>query len=127
MPARISDDALPELESLAAWVSQSAEMKEEKGSQNLLECVDKDREAKARPLMEKLGYATIQYHLALLFRICGKTSIGKPQNDKRTLLFFPLSGEVEVAGEVLIPGMYIQLTKKLDLDAHLDCLIIALP
>ncbi|KAJ5771505.1 uncharacterized protein N7511_003556 [Penicillium nucicola] len=59
MPTNINADALPELESLAAWVSQ-IEMKEEKGKKNLLECMDEAREAKARPLLEKLGYATIQ-------------------------------------------------------------------
>ncbi|KAJ6063447.1 uncharacterized protein N7446_007567 [Penicillium canescens] len=126
MPTDINADALPELESLAAWVSQ-IEMKEEKGKKNLLECMDEAREAKARPLLEKLGYATIQGHYALLLRICGKASIEKPEEDKRTLLFFPLSGDVQVAGEVLKPGTYIRLTKTLDLDAHLDCLIIVLP
>ncbi|KAJ6119052.1 hypothetical protein N7471_013003 [Penicillium samsonianum] len=127
MPTNINADALPELESLAAWVSQSAEMKEEKGKKNLLGCVDKDREAKARPLLEKLGYATMQGHFALLLRICGKASIEKLDEDNRTLLFFPLSGDVQVAGEVLKPGTYIPLVKTLDLDAQLDCLIIVLP
>lgn len=60
MPADIKPDALPELKSLATWVSQSAEMKEAKGKKNLLECVDKDRETKARPLLEKLGYAAVE-------------------------------------------------------------------
>jgi hypothetical protein len=59
MPTKISAEALPELESLAAWVSQS-DMKEVKGKNNLLECMDEAREAKARPLLEKLGYAKIQ-------------------------------------------------------------------
>mgnify|MGYP007007022171 FL=1 len=60
MSTDIKADALLELEILASWVSQSAEMKEGKGKKNLLECVDKAREAKARPLLEKLGYATIR-------------------------------------------------------------------
>lgn len=60
MSTDIKADALLELEILASWVSQSAEMKEEKGKKNLLTCVDKAREAKARPLLEKLGYATIR-------------------------------------------------------------------
>jgi hypothetical protein len=68
-----------------------------------------------------------QGHFALLLRICGKASIEKPENDDRTLLFFPLSGNVQVAGEILKPGNYIQLTKTLDLDAQLDCLIVVLP
>lgn len=127
MPADIKPDALPELKSLATWVSQSAEMKEAKGKKNLLECVDKDRETKARPLLEKLGYAA--GHSALLLRICGKASIEKrdTDTDSRTLLFFPLSGDVQVGGEVLKPGTYVQLTKTLDLDAQLDCLIVVLP
>ncbi|OQD97650.1 hypothetical protein PENSOL_c011G05008 [Penicillium solitum] len=127
MPTDIKADALPELEILASWVSQSAEMKEEKGRKNLLTCVDKAREAKARPLLEKLGYATIRNHFALLLRICGKASIEKPENDNRTLLFFPLSGNVQVAGEVLKPGNYIELTKTLDIDAQMDCLLVVLP
>ncbi|KAJ6076652.1 hypothetical protein N7499_008633 [Penicillium canescens] len=126
MSTDIKADALLELEILASWVSQS-EMKEAKGKKNLLECVDKARETKARPLLEKLGYATIRGHFALLLRICGKASIEKPEDDDRTLLFFPLSGNVQVAGETLKPGNYIQLTKTLDLDAQLDCLIVVLP
>ncbi|KAJ9490287.1 hypothetical protein VN97_g2944 [Penicillium thymicola] len=127
MSTDMKADALLELEILASWVSQSAEMKEGTGRKNVLECVDKARGAKARPLFEKLGYATIRNHFALLLRICGKVSIEKPQNDDRTFLFFPLSGSVQVAGEVLKPGKYIQYTKALDLDAQLDCLIVVLP
>ncbi|KAJ5431152.1 hypothetical protein N7445_008884, partial [Penicillium cf. griseofulvum] len=72
----------------------STEMKEGKGKKNLLEYVDKAREAKARPLLEKLGYTTIRGYFALLLRIYGKASIEKPENNNRTLLFFPLSGNV---------------------------------
>lgn len=139
MPTNIQADAFPELESLAKWVS-SAEMKEEKGKINLLGCVDEAREEKARPLLKKLGYITVlrsnlfkwenesdqvQGHSVLLLRICGKASITKP--DGRTLLFFPLSGDVQVEGEILEPGSFIQLTKSLDLDTRLDCMIIILP
>ncbi|KAJ5100974.1 hypothetical protein N7456_007026 [Penicillium angulare] len=125
MPTPIPSDALPKLQELATWVSQSAEMKESKPE--LLECVDNDRKKMARPLLEKLGYADIQ-HNALLLRICGKASITKPKDDPRRLLFFPLSGEdVNVDGEILTSGTYIQLTKTLDLDARLDCLIVVLP
>lgn len=49
-------------------------MREEKGKKNLLECVDENREAKAWPLLEKLGYATIrvkdQFALKNLIRKC---------------------------------------------------------
>jgi len=68
-----------------------------------------------------------QGHFALLLRIYGKASIEKPDKDDRTLLFFPLPGDVQVDGEVLTPGTYIQLTKTVDLDAQLDCLIVVLP
>lgn len=60
MPTNIESDAKQELENLAVWVSQTAEMKEAEGKKNLLECVDKDREAKAGPLLEQLGYAKIR-------------------------------------------------------------------
>lgn len=43
-------------------------MKEAKGKKNLLECVDKDREAMAGPLLEKLGYATIKVKDQFTFR-----------------------------------------------------------
>ncbi|KAJ5660907.1 uncharacterized protein N7484_000279 [Penicillium longicatenatum] len=124
MPTNIKADALPALERLAAWV-RSADMKEYNREKNLLECVDEAREIEARPLMEQLGYAT-RGHGALLLRICGKASIEK-HDDGRTLLFFPLSGDVQVAGEVLEPGTYTKITKTLDLDAQLDCLIVILP
>lgn len=74
MPTDINPDALPELKSLATWLSRSAQMREEKGKKNLLECVDENREAKAWPLLEKLGYATIrvkdQFALKNLIRKC---------------------------------------------------------
>ncbi|KAJ5288100.1 hypothetical protein N7478_003786 [Penicillium angulare] len=120
MPTPVPSDALPKLQELATWVSQSAEMKGSKPE--LLECVDNDRKEKARPLLEKLGYANIK-HTALLLRICGKASIAKPISCK--LLFFPLSGEdVNIDGEILTSGTYIELTKTLELDARLDCLIL---
>lgn len=122
MPTKIQADAVPELESLAKWVS-SAEMKEEKGEINLLACVDTAREKNARPLLKKLGYTT--GHSVLLLRICGETSIKKP--DGRTLLFFPLSSDVQVEGETLQPGSFIQLTKNLKLDTRLDCMIVIPP
>lgn len=59
MPTNIKADALPELQSLAAWV-RSADMKEYNKRKNLLECVDEARETEARPLLEKLGYASIR-------------------------------------------------------------------
>ncbi|KAJ5568935.1 hypothetical protein N7450_011421 [Penicillium hetheringtonii] len=124
MPNKIQADAVPELESLAKWVS-SAEMKEEKGEINLLACVDTAREKNARPLLKKLGYTTSQGHSVLLLRICGETSIKKP--DGRTLLFFPLSSDVQVEGETLQPGSFIQLTKNLKLDTRLDCMIVIPP
>lgn len=139
MPTKIQADAVPELESLAKWVS-SAEMKEEKGEINLLACVDTAREKNARPLLKKLGYTTVtrfnpikcenesnqlQGHSVLLLRICGETSIKKP--DGRTLLFFPLSSDVQVEGETLQPGSIIQLTKNLKLDTRLDCMIVIPP
>ncbi|OGE47103.1 hypothetical protein PENARI_c063G04804 [Penicillium arizonense] len=136
-PTNIADDAFLELKNLATWVYKTAEMGEEKGEKNLSRCMDKEaREAKVRPLLEKLGYDKIQGHLVGLLRIYGSSSIEKPDN-YRSLLFFPLSigsgpesivsGEVQVAGEVLKPGTYIQLTSTLNLDAQLDCLIVLLP
>jgi hypothetical protein len=59
MPTDIEADALLELKRLAEWV-RIAEMKEAKGKKNLLECMDMARETKARPLLEKLGYAKIR-------------------------------------------------------------------
>jgi hypothetical protein len=57
----ISRDAFLELEKLATWVYETAEMGEEKGEKNLSRCMDKEaREAKVRPLLEKLGYDKIQ-------------------------------------------------------------------
>lgn len=122
MSTKIQADAVPELESLAKWVS-SAEMKEEKGEINLLACVDTAREKNAAPLLKKLGYTT--GHSVLLLRICGETTIKKP--DGRTLLFFPLSSDVQVEGETLQPGSFIRHTKHLKLDTRLDCMIVIPP
>ncbi|KAJ6096124.1 hypothetical protein N7486_006870, partial [Penicillium sp. IBT 16267x] len=93
-------------------------MEPEKGKNNLLVCVDKAREAEVRPLLEKLEYANIP----VKENLCGKTSIDKPDDD-RFLLFFPLSigsgpesivsGNMQVAGEVLKPGTYVQLMETL--------------
>lgn len=60
-PTNIAADAFLELKKLATWVYKTAEMGEEKGEKNLSRCVDKEaREAKVRPLLEKLGYDKIQ-------------------------------------------------------------------
>ncbi|KAJ5488516.1 hypothetical protein N7539_003406, partial [Penicillium diatomitis] len=121
---------------LASCVHMSAKLEPEKGKKNLLVCVDKARETKVRLLLEKLGYANIPGHLASLKRVCGKTSIDKPDDD-RCLLFSPLSiglgpesigsGNMQVTGEALKPGTYIQLMETLELEAQLDCLIVLLP
>lgn len=52
-------------------------------------------------------------------------------------LFFPLSigsgdgsiasGEVEVGGEVLTPGTFVQFDQTTTIDAQLDCLVVYLP
>jgi hypothetical protein len=58
MPStKIDDDAISKLKSLAAWVHESAKMKEKK---NLLQCVDKDRLEKTLPLLNVLGYDQIE-------------------------------------------------------------------
>ncbi|KAJ5348561.1 uncharacterized protein N7506_001814 [Penicillium brevicompactum] len=135
-PTEIKTDALQEFNELASWVHRNAKMEPEKGKENKLVCTDKAREAKVRPLLEKLGYANIPGHLASLQRIFGKALIEKP-NDDRSVLFFPLSigsgpesigsGNMHVAGETLKPGTYIQLTETLELNEQLDCLIVLLP
>lgn len=62
MSKDINPDALPELKSLAAWLSSAeTEMKKAEGKKNVLECVDKRREAKAGPLLEKLGYVQLAF------------------------------------------------------------------
>ncbi|KAL3246819.1 hypothetical protein ABHI18_012613 [Aspergillus niger] len=56
---KIKEDALPDLTSLASWVRLNAKMEVDKEQENVLVCVEGTREAKARPLMKKLGYADI--------------------------------------------------------------------
>lgn len=71
----------------------------------------------------------------MIYRICGPTEIIKRPHLKT--LFFPLSigsgresmgsDEVQVEGEVLKPGTFVQFDKTMTLNAQLDCLIVYLP
>lgn len=63
-PTKIDDDAnnpdnaFSKLQSLAIWVHESAEMKQE--ARNLLKCVDEDRLEMTLPLLKALGYAQMK-------------------------------------------------------------------
>lgn len=58
MATEMSPGALPELETLAKWMRSGAEMtKVEK--KNMLHCADEAGKEKARPLLERLRYASI--------------------------------------------------------------------
>lgn len=72
------------------------------------------------------------YHI---YRISTEAEIIKRPHLKT--LFFPLSigpgsdsiasGQIEVAGKVLSPGIFVQFDSTLTLSAQLDCLIVYLP
>ncbi|KAJ6016449.1 hypothetical protein N7540_011040 [Penicillium herquei] len=134
MPStKFNVDAQQDFEDLVKWV-KDAQMEPERGKRNRLVCVDKGREEKVRPFLVKLGYAKVP-HLASLQRICGDSSIDKP-DDKDSVLVFPLSiaptsegtspENIQVSGVVLEPGTYVRLTKTLQLNAFLDYLMISL-
>ncbi|QQK42178.1 hypothetical protein Pdw03_5032 [Penicillium digitatum] len=107
-------------------------MKQEK---SLIKCVDVDRYKKTLPVLKALGYDQIPGHGYHIYRTSGETEIIK-RPDLKTL-FFPLSvgsgndsvasGEVQVAGELLTPGNFIELNSTLTFTAQLDCLIVYLP
>lgn len=147
-PTTINEDAFLKLKDLSAWVSDTKEFKKEQ--ENLFRCVDEGRHVKVAPLLEDLGFDKIKVIWLIsvsgiqlrcpqgygysIWRVTGKISL-KPTPHYKSL-FFPLSissgsdsaaGEVQAAGEVLTPGIYVPFTTLITLDSQLDCLIVYLP
>lgn len=142
-PYSVNSLALEELQKLASWIHDNAEMQEV--AKNTSKCVDKDRREKVRPFLDAQKYSDINVGTAILssmtwltkylqghgyaiYRIKGKAEIGL--TPKYQSYFFPLSinsGELKIGEDILHPGDYIHFTSSLFLDSHLDCLIILLP
>jgi hypothetical protein len=57
-PSSINSSAFSKLKDLATWLFETAKMEEEE--KNTFRCVDNDRHAKVRPLLEELGYSKIK-------------------------------------------------------------------